>query len=360
MKNRRMAKYPKPANMPYTDSWCQTHVNVVDANFTWTINNFSFCNEKPGEALESTIFSSSMNSALKWRLQFYPSGNNQENKDYVSLFLHLVTCDKPTIKVDFKFCVIDKDGREVNERKTSEKWQFFQGRQSGFPKFIKKDHVLDPSNGILPQDKLRIVCTIRSATGKVDRISLDSMFPQSPNLLNQLSEDWTQALEEQSFSDVTLESCDGIKLAAHKVVLAARSPVFAAMFEHDMRERHDSNVLIHDIEPDILKSMLRFIYTSRVEDLHCQAARLLAAADKYALDGLKAICEQSLCKGLNIEDAAECLVVAELYRACKLKDKTLNFIRVHLREVLETPNFKALAKDQPALMEEILRSMTKS
>lgn len=69
---------------------------------------------------------------------------------------------------------------------------------------------------------------------------------------------------------------------AHKAILAARSPVFAAMFEHGMAESRANRVNITDVEPDILGEVLRFIYTGRVVGLDnpVMAQELLAAADK--------------------------------------------------------------------------------
>ncbi|VDM36143.1 unnamed protein product [Hydatigera taeniaeformis] len=69
---------------------------------------------------------------------------------------------------------------------------------------------------------------------------------------------------------------------AHKAILAARSPVFAAMFEHGMTESRANRVNITDVEPDILGEVLRFIYTGRVVGLDnpVMAQELLAAADK--------------------------------------------------------------------------------
>ena len=52
---------------------------------------------------------------------------------------------------------------------------------------------------------------------------------------------------------------------AHKAILAARSTVFAAMFQHDMREAASNRVGIVEIEPDIFQAVLRFIYTDQVD-----------------------------------------------------------------------------------------------
>lgn len=76
-------------------------------------------------------------------------------------------------------------------------------------------------------------------------------------------------------------------LQVHKAVLATRSPVFAACFEHKMSESQSDRVIIDDVEPDVMKEMLRFMYTGTAPNLDRMADTLLAAADKYQLDRLK-------------------------------------------------------------------------
>jgi len=72
----------------------------------------------------------------------------------------------------------------------------------------------------------------------------------------------------------------GTEFEAHKAVLAARSPVFAAMFEHEMEERKKNRVEITDVDVEVLREMLRFIYTGKSNALDKMADDLLAAADK--------------------------------------------------------------------------------
>lgn len=52
------------------------------------------------------------------------------------------------------------------------------------------------------------------------------------------------------------------------------------MFEHEMEERKQNKVAIIDVDQDVLKEMLRFIYTGKSPNLEKMADDLLAAADK--------------------------------------------------------------------------------
>ena len=41
-------------------------------------------------------------------------------------------------------------------------YRFVQGKDWGFKKFIRRDFLLDEANGLLPDDKLTILCRVRS------------------------------------------------------------------------------------------------------------------------------------------------------------------------------------------------------
>lgn len=98
------------------------------------------------------------------------------------------------------------------------------------------------------------------------------------------------------------------------------------MFEHEMEERKQNRVDITDVDHEVLREMLRFIYTGKAANLDKMADDLLAAADKYALERLKVMCEESLCTGLNVDNAAETLILADLHSADQLKGQAIEFI----------------------------------
>ena len=89
-----------------------------------------------------------------------------------------------------------------------------------------------------------------------------------------LSDDFGQLFDTSQFADVNL-TCAGREFKCHKAILIARSPVLAAMFEHDMKERQQGRVEIDDMDPEVMADMLRFIYTGRAPNLDTMAADLL-------------------------------------------------------------------------------------
>lgn len=89
-------------------------------------------------------------------------------------------------------------------------------------------------------------------------------------------------LENDRHSDFVVKTRDGQEFKVHKAMLAARSPVFSAMLEHDNTEEYTSGfVTIPDVEGDVMKKMLLFMYSGQYTDDSDLAEDLLIAADKY-------------------------------------------------------------------------------
>ena len=87
-------------------------------------------------------------------------------------------------------------------------------------------------------------------------------------------------LESGKFSDVVFV-VGGRDFHVHKVILAAHSPVFAAMFEHeDTKEAKENKVTITDIDADVIEELLGCIYSSKVVIKDYCAVELFVAADK--------------------------------------------------------------------------------
>ncbi|XDV13455.1 hypothetical protein PO909_001856, partial [Leuciscus waleckii] len=92
---------------------CGSNIKVVKFSYMWTINNFSFCREEMGEVIKSSTFSSGANDKLKWCLRVNPKGLDEESKDYLSLYLLLVSCPKSEVRAKFKFSILNAKGEET-------------------------------------------------------------------------------------------------------------------------------------------------------------------------------------------------------------------------------------------------------
>ncbi|CAH2071435.1 unnamed protein product, partial [Iphiclides podalirius] len=354
-----VSRVPSPlhdGNTPVAENWCFTQVKVVKFSYMWTINNFSFCREEMGEVLKSSTFSAGASDKLKWCLRVNPKGLDEESKDYLSLYLLLVSCNKSEVRAKFKFSILNAKREETKAMESQRAYRFVQGKDWGFKKFIRRDFLLDEANGLLPEDKLTIFCEVSVVADSIN-ISGQSNVVQFKVPECRLSDDLGALFDNERFSDVTL-AVGGREFQAHKAILAARSPVFAAMFEHEMEERKRNRVDITDVDHEVLREMLRFIYTDRAPNLDKMADDLLAAADKYALDRLKVMCEEALCLSLSVETAADTLILADLHSADQLKAQTIDFINTsHATDVMDTAGWKNMISSHPHLIAEAFRAL---
>lgn len=126
-------------------------------------------------------------------------------------------------------------------------------------------------------------------------------------------------------SDVTIATLDGEIIQAHKCMLA-RSPVFYAMIQHKMLEKQNSEVQVNDVRHEVMKEMIRFMYTDKAEKLDSIAGELLIAADRYDLPDLKKMCLKSLESNVNLNNFANSLHVSEKLKIKSLKDAVLKFV----------------------------------
>lgn len=353
------SRVPTPPPMdslcPMAENWCYTQVKVVKFSYIWTINNFSFCREEMGEVLKSSTFSAGANDKLKWCLRVNPKGLDEESKDYLSLYLLLVSCNKSEVRAKFKFSILNNKREETKAMESQRAYRFVQGKDWGFKKFIRRDFLMDESNGLLPDDKLTIFCEVSVVGETVNVTGQSSLMPVKVPSCH-LSEDLGQLFERSLFSDITLNVGDR-QFPVHKAVLAARSMVFNAMFEHEMEERKLNKVDIMDVDHEVMYEMLRYIYTGKAPNLHKMADELLAAADKYALDRLKVMCEEALCTNLNIDNVSDIFVLADLHSAEQLKNHAIDFINSHATDVMETTGWREMVASHPHLVAEAFRAL---
>ena len=131
------------------------------------------------------------------------------------------------------------------------------------------------------------------------------------------SSDIKSAIENnEEFQDTTLivgQENSKEEIKANKFMLMARSPVFARMFQINMKEKSTNIVEIPDVSPKVFKTVLSYIYTGQVNN-HLsleETISMLNTAGKYNLEHLKALCENRLAILLNATNAAHILVVAD-------------------------------------------------
>ena len=153
------------------------------------------------------------------------------------------------------------------------------------------------------------------------------------------------------FSDVSFNIC-GREFRAHKIILATRSEVFAAMFKHPTKENSNNQVKIEDIEPEVFDQLLRFIYTGRVSTatMESMVANLFIAADKYLLGELKKECENYMLHHMSPDYCLVLLLHGDLQKPTELLKEAATFFRRLPSQVTATERWEKMKQENPVLL----------
>ncbi|XP_064540349.1 speckle-type POZ protein-like [Drosophila montana] len=308
-----------PFHISYSDivfvDTCQSDHNTVTYSYLWTIENYQAYSEEqitysPHETLTNEI---------EFKLEL------ETPKHSYDLSVHFVPKCSGKERFKCKVCVWIPADKEK-----SKSFKILTLPESAKFDLIKYNKLSDNSEILLEGDKLTIACEI-------------IIFKSSiPVLESKLADDLGALLEEETLSDVTIVTGDGQKIKAHRLILSARSPVFMAMFKHPSKENELGCITIPDFNYNVIREMLRFIYTDQKPNMADIIEELLAAADKYCLDRLKAMCADFLLSSLSAENAAKLLKLADLYNMEYLKSRAVEFIKKNIDVVWETPEWKQL------------------
>ncbi|VAI68657.1 unnamed protein product [Triticum turgidum subsp. durum] len=145
-----------------------------------------------------------------------------------------------------------------------------------------------------------------------------------------------------------------------------RSPVFKAELYGPMGNRTERNITVEDMQPAVFKELLRFIYKDSlpsVDNLDDDMVKhLLVAADRYAMERMKMICEGILCRSLRVETVATTLALADQHHCSRLKEACIEFIisSNRMAAVVASQGYAHLKTSCPAVLGDILESVTKS
>lgn len=150
--------------------------------------------------------------------------------------------------------------------------------------------------------------------------------------------------KSQTFCDVFLMVGDR-RIPAHRIVLAASSPVFKASLTSELKRQKEGEVFdevqVSDFDPDTIEEMLNFIYTGEVGITltYKKALELILAADYYDLENLKEFCVAFLKINLMPSNCLLIQMYAERYRLNLLQEETTYFICKNLTLIWKTEEY---------------------
>ncbi|XP_019151698.1 PREDICTED: BTB/POZ and MATH domain-containing protein 3-like isoform X1 [Ipomoea nil] len=349
------------------DESCSRSINeTVNGSHRFTIRGYSLAKGMgPGKYIASDTFSV---GGYDWAVYFYPDGKNAEDSSvYVSAFIALAS-DGADVRALFELTLLDQSGKGKHKvhshfDRSLEGGPYslkYKGSMWGYKRFFKRTSL--ESSDYLKDDCLAMDCTVGVVRTRVEgpkkyRVSVPA---------SDMGQNLKYLMDSEIGCDIVFQ-VGKETFKAHKLVLAARSPVFRAQFFGLIGNPNTEEVEIQDIEPSIFKAMLQFVYSDQLPDLleiTCSTwtstimlQHLLAAADQFGLDRLKQLCEAKLCEGVTADTVATTLSLADQHGCSQLKAICLKFAATNLGVVMQSEGFRHLEESRSSLLSELLETV---
>ncbi|KAJ6898039.1 BTB/POZ and MATH domain-containing protein 2-like [Populus alba x Populus x berolinensis] len=355
-----------------------------------------------------------------WAIYFYPDGKSPEdNATYVSLFIALAS-EGTDVRALFELSLMDQSGKERHKvhshfGRALESGPYtlkYRGSMWGYKRFYRRNQL--ETSDYLKDDTLLVRCCVGVVKSHTEGPKTYTISVPPSNI----GQHFGKLLDSGKGTDVNFE-VDGETFASHKIVLAARSPVFRAQLFGPMKDQNTQCIKVEDMEAPVfkvpllvlalalalalslsllhasvavayivestggpycssiglhLKALIHFMYWDALPDVEelvglnskwvstLMAQHLLAAADRYALERLRLLCEARLCEDVSINTVATTLALAEQHQCIQLKSVCLKFIALpeNLKDVMQTDGFEYLKESCPSVITELLQYVAKN
>ncbi|KAL9700529.1 hypothetical protein quinque_003970 [Culex quinquefasciatus] len=341
---------------------------VPEAQFTWVIDDFSVwvADRNQRRIAYSPEFPSEP-GATKWKLVFLIDEVQDSSEDVdtdtsdddevvtrdpardevISLYLLPVTECSERMEVEFDCTIYGNHqkiyfgGKLLEFTPDSDEVQIFRKQTSLVTRVKNRD------------DKLVISCRVAIRDVEEKRETSSSEDIQKFHVASaNLNSDMEKLLNTE-FGDVELV-VGNRKFTAYKGILAARSTVFADMFQgRGKRSKVD------DMEPAVFAEFLRYIYTDQVSDLDGMKFGLFSAGFRYNIGSLVRLCQDAILESLSLDNVADALKLGATCGDLELKHRALAFIWKGPMGLTKTHGWKELVVTHPQLVDEALEVLVK-
>uniref|UniRef100_A0A0E0BAT0 BTB domain-containing protein n=1 Tax=Oryza glumipatula TaxID=40148 RepID=A0A0E0BAT0_9ORYZ len=347
-------------------------------------------NTPVGECIESRRFTV---GGYRWFIEYYPNGKSSSVSNCISVYLVLDDDGvAEPVQAQYQFRLVNQlEKEQLPSIPEVMNYTYFSNSYPSWGRLIRKD-VLEQSK-FFWDDNFTIRCSVIVAKKLRSKNQESIVVPPSD-----IRRDFGDLLRTEDGADVTFQVA-GELIAGHRCVLAARSSVFKAQIlgeTKDGSQKADASfILVEDMEPQVFKSLLTFIYTDSLpeledeeetesdrdeeEDQESEAdgvhgeddddddddddnggdemwSPLLVAADRYDLQRLKLICAKKLCERIDASTVADTLGLAEKHHCRLLKEACFEFLKApaNLKFVLASDGLDHITATCPSVLKELL------
>ncbi len=136
--------------------------------------------------------------------------------------------------------------------------------------------------------------------------------------------------------------CNNEEILCHKIVLAAFSPYFCAMFTSNLLETQTNTVQMHNVDMKILRDLVNYAYCGSVELNTQNVQSVLSLASLLQVNEILEACADYMETQLDVNNCISVYYFASMHSCTKLKMKAKEYLDKHFTEVVKTDEFVAI------------------
>ncbi|KAG7524921.1 kelch 40a [Solea senegalensis] len=156
-------------------------------------------------------------------------------------------------------------------------------------------------------------------------------------------------LENDKFVDCVLKIQDK-EFPCHRLVLAASSPFFKAMFLSDLEESKRREIVLKDVDPGVMGMILRYLYTSDITLTEQNVQDIFMVANMYQIPSIFSVCVSYLQEKLVLGNCLAIFRLGLLLDCPRLALSAREFICERFQVVVRDPDFSQLGPSELAII----------
>ncbi|KAM4551037.1 kelch-like protein 40a [Odontesthes bonariensis] len=174
---------------------------------------------------------------------------------------------------------------------------------------------------------------------------------QQPRMYQQtlLQDGLCDLLENDKFVDCVLKIQDK-EFPCHRLVLAASSPFFKAMFLSDLEESKKREIVLKDVDASVMGMILRYLYTSDINLTEQNVQDIFMIANMYQIPSIFSVCVTYLQEKLVLANCLAIFRLGLLLDCPKLALAAKEFICERYQIVVRDQDFLQLGPSELALI----------
>ncbi|XP_059427141.1 kelch-like protein 30 isoform X1 [Carassius carassius] len=145
--------------------------------------------------------------------------------------------------------------------------------------------------------------------------------------------------------DVTL-SAGGQDFPCHRGILALCSHYFRSMFSGDFVESIAARVELHDVDPNVLSSLLDFAYTGKLTINKNNVEGLICTSSQLQFHTVRTVCSRYLQHQIDATNCLGILEFGEIHGCPEVVSKAWSFLLENFEAVQQHEEFLMLEKDR--------------